>query len=263
MAKEKGIGPVRVKAFGKRLVPIIQPPGTGLLDTFLSELERTDCQETADGLFFKMAQVRLLSWEEIFQRLRIYVAYANAGNKQARVCLTHHILENLTLCEFGSRKVETGSLRAEEWSELQIRAIKELLGYLRRDIKSVICQEPYRRIVREFLEKLFMGTKNLTIGRIALDVFLKYRYRIDLDVYECNSLEHMLITLRDLVNTEENEAFLEAIDAAFEKRMELETYDGLIHRKILEAKIATYLFLWELERVKKEKQVRAVADICG
>jgi len=246
------VEPVVVKEFGSR----ISVPGfwsKGVLARFLSELKKIDCQETADGLFFKMAQITNLSWEEQLQRLRIYIAYARAGNEQVLVCLTHQLLEQLM-------KSNVSMFWRQECLDLKTKAIEELLdllrdnfsiGYYSRDRFLKISFEPNRRIVGEFLARLFHEC-GFSESKI-IDVLVWGGYSI-IDMMNFYDLDRLEKSLRQLIETEDNKTFLAEIDAAFDKRMELETYHGLVHRKTMEAKIATYLFLWNLERIKRERE---------
>ncbi|MFA6436852.1 MAG: hypothetical protein WC242_01910 [Candidatus Paceibacterota bacterium] len=243
MQTGKAIEPVAVKTFRKGFDWGVRHPGESSLDVFSEEIKKTDCQETADGLFFKMAQVRDLTINERWQRIRIYVAYANAGNKQTLVCLTHHLLEDLMGCNFGDM------FYPERWSELQTEAITELLKCLRNHTGLV---NPNRGIVKKFLIDLFETTRNLTIRRIVIDVFIKNGYGIDL--LDNPSQEDAIMMLYDHVNTSENQNFLTEVKAVFERRLEQEQDHFLFSQALKQVRIATYLFLWTLQEEKKEKR---------
>jgi len=250
--QEEAIKPIEVKKFRKTLYPrhipgIGNQPGAIVL--FQEELARTDCHHTADGLFFQMAQVIGLPWEETFQRLRIYIAYAKAGNRQALVCLTHHLLEKL-------KSGYTDMFWRGECPKLAEKTIEELLDFLRDSIEDIDV-EPNRRIVGEFLVRLFKEERSFQ-ARI-IEILIMGEYPINLRVLSYYPSDDAPDALRELVNTEKNQAFIAEIDAAFSKRLETEKYCQSLRWRDSEAKFAIYFLLWELGRAKKERKQEELA----
>jgi len=257
MAEERGIEPIAVKRFNRNIsgMRFLGLNGwTESLLVFQAELAKTDCEDVANGLFYSMSRVTGLPWGEVLQRLRIYIAYAKSGNKQALTCLTHQLMEHLM--------ISSGKMFWKQESlELKHKTIEELLDLLKdnfsishysRDRFRKINLEPNRRILGEFLIRLFKEEEEYRLR--IVEVLILGEYPINLTDF--NGGKIAVNTLRCLVDTEENRAFLAEIDATFDKRMEQEQYDLSVHQKILEAKIAVYLFLWRLGEVKKERDER-------